>query len=72
MIKQYEYGTAEYYSEMFSDIIAEIDGKGAPKSMENVLNGFLMAIDSWLEYHTDQANVYTDLRSRIHHSLGVL
>jgi len=60
-----EYGTVEYYSEMFSDVLADVDAKYSKQSVENIHKGYLMAIDSWLEYHTDQVNAYTEIRERI-------
>ena len=67
-----KYGTAEYYSEMFSDIMADVDAEYAPNATENIYKGFLMAIDSWLEYHSHQTNEYSKFRERVRKSLGVL
>jgi len=67
-----KYGTAEYYSEMFSDIMADVDAEYAPNATENIYKGFLMAIDSWLEYHSYQTNEYSKFRERVRKSLGVL
>ena len=66
MIK-HEYGTAEYYCEMFSDILADC-GTGVSelddKSMRNVMAGFEQAIISWLEYHEGALKNYRDLHRR--------
>jgi len=67
-----KYGTAEYYSEMFSDIMADVDAEYAPNATENIYKGFLMAIDSWLEYHSYQTNEYSKFRERVLDALGVL
>ncbi len=63
-----EYGTIEYYSEMFSDILADVDASSAKQSIDNIHKGYLMAIDSWLEYHTEQVNAYNEIRKRVHSS----
>ena len=67
-----KYGTAEYYSAMFSDIMADVDAEYAPNATENIYKGFLMAIDSWLEYHSHQTNEYSKFRERVRQTLGVL
>ena len=69
-MKSTEYGTVEYYSEMFSDILADVDGY--PETTENIYKGFLLAIDSWLDYHTTQADVFKEFRERVRKTLGLL
>jgi len=69
---KYDYGTVEYYSEMFSDIMADVEAEYAPDAAENIYKGFLMAIDSWLEYHSKQTNEYSKFRERVRQTLGVL
>ena len=64
-----KYGTPEFYSEMFSDILADVDPMTA--STDNIYRGFLMAIDSWLEYHETQVDLYADLKARVTRELGV-
>ena len=66
-MKTPEYGTAEHYYEMFSDILADC-GTGLPdedqKTIHNVMLGFERAIISWLEYHESAANNYRELHQR--------
>lgn len=57
-----EYGTADYYESMFSDIIADA-GNGETiednkEAIENILNGFEAAIKSWLRYHSHAVDSY--------------
>ncbi len=66
------YGTAEYYSYLFQDILADVEPEVAPKSADNIYKGFCLAIDSWLEYHDAQANEYRAFRERVRKTLGVL
>ena len=64
------YGTVEFYSEMFSDILADVDLETAPNSPDNILKGFYHALDSWIDYHQTQTTAYTDLRQRVKEALG--
>ena len=72
MKDKYGYGTAEYYSEMFSDFLADVDAEYAPNATENIYKGFLLAIDSWLNYHKTQADAYGEFRERVRKALGML
>ena len=72
MNDKYGYGTAEYYSEMFSDFLADVDVESAPNAKENIYKGFLLAIDSWLNYHKTQADAYGEFRERVRKTLGML
>ena len=70
----YDYGTPEYYAEMFSDILADVDAgceDGTLKSptAENIYRGFLLAINSWLDYHEKQAAAYKDLQRKVRSAL---
>ncbi len=65
------YGTAEFYSGLFQDILADVDAEYSPKATENIYKGFLLAIDSWLEYHEHQANEYVEFRRRVRETLGM-
>jgi hypothetical protein len=50
------YGSVEYYSEHFSDLLADI-GEG-DSSRANVLAGLLDALKSWLDFHDKAACQY--------------
>jgi len=67
-MKMSEYGTTEYYSEMFSDILADV-GSGLPEEPKDatairLLKAFEMAIISWLDYHDDASSRYRELHRR--------
>ena len=64
------YGTPEFYAEGFSDYLADIDHDN-PAVTENLLKGFLLAIEDWLSYHSKQADEYTQLHKRVRESLGM-
>lgn len=65
-----EYGTADFYAEMFGDLLADVDAKD-PDTTKNLIEGFYRAIDSWFEYHDEQARAYADLRKRVRQALTV-
>jgi len=65
-----EYGTEDFYAEMFSDLLADVDA-ASPDTTENLIKGFYRAIDSWFEYHDEQARAYADIRKRVRETLTV-
>jgi hypothetical protein len=62
--------TPEFYAEGFSDCLADVDGD-RPETVENLLEGFYQALDSWFEYHDAQARAYADIRKRVRQALTV-
>ena len=62
-----EYGTEEYYCELFSDIIADC-ATGREKedlvTIRNVMAGYERAIMSWMDYHEDSLKRYRELHRR--------
>ena len=63
------YGTVEFYSEMFSDILADVDLESSPDSADNILKGFYHALDSWFDYHKNQSVIYALMRARVKEAL---
>ena len=62
-----QYGTAEYYEELFADILADVgtdDMAANQTTAENILIGFERAIESWAFYHLTAANSYKKLLSK--------
>ena len=66
----HKYGTADYYAEHLSDWLADVDASD-PETTKNLLEGFYRAIDSWFEYHDEQARAYAELRKRVREALAV-
>ena len=64
------YGTPEYYAEMFSDLLADVDAD-RPDTVDNLLEGFYRAIDYWFDYNDAQARAYADIRKRVRQALTV-
>ena len=62
-----EYGTEEYYCELFSDIIADC-ATGREKedlvTIRNIMAGYERAIMSWMDYHEDSLKRYRELHRR--------
>ena len=49
----YQYGTKEFYAEQFADIIADVQ-HDSPEFSDNLVSGFLLALDDWRKYHVKQ------------------
>ena len=59
--------SAEYFSDMFADILADV-GCGIPaqdkQTADNLMEGFELAIDQWLTYHEEVGRSYKTLHAR--------
>ena len=64
------YGTADFYADMFGDLLADVDA-ASPDTTKNLIEGFYRAIDSWFDYHDAQARAYADIRKRVRQALTV-
>ena len=64
------YGTPEFYAEGFADYLADVDADN-PATVDNLVEGFLVAVGDWLDYHQKQADAYKELRERIRKALTV-
>ena len=63
----HEYGTVDYYSEQFSDFLADAatgDREEDEKTVANIMAGFEQAIISMMKYHEDAIATYRDIHSR--------
>jgi len=65
-----KYGTVEFYVTQFSHLLADIQSDD-PTTTENIIQGFYQALDSWFEYHDEQARTYADIRKRVRQALTV-
>ena len=70
MMRPTMYGTVEFYEDMFSDLLADVQSD-EPATTENIIQGFYQALDSWFEYHDEQARTYADIRKRVRQALTV-
>jgi hypothetical protein len=64
------YGTAEYYADLFSDILADVDSE-QPVYADAIVEGFIKAVDYWFNYHDEQARTYAELRKRVREALAM-
>lgn len=64
------YGTTEYYAEMFADILSDVEAD-RPEYADAILQGFVLAVNDWLKYHDEQTKAYKVLRERVHQALAV-
>ena len=49
----HQYGSKEFYAEQFADLIADVQ-HDSPECSDNLVAGFLLAIDDWRKYHVNQ------------------
>ena len=49
----HQYGTKEFYAEQFADLISDVQ-HDSPEFSDNLVAGFLLAIDDWRKYHVNQ------------------
>jgi hypothetical protein len=59
-----EYGTPEFYKEQFADLLADVSGD-SPKYGDALVDGFLLAIADWRDYHKTQVDEYNRIEQRI-------
>ena len=64
-----EYGSVEFYAEHFGDILADVAAYSTPeeneKAVKNILRGFQVAIQDWLDYHSAAVVSYSQLRDEL-------
>lgn len=64
------YGTAEYYKEQFMDFIGDAQAD-QPENGDNLIKGFLLALEDWCDYHKAQVNEYERLQQRVRQALAM-
>ena len=55
------YGTVKFYSERFGDILADVDPVTTPVSADNILVGFELALQEWIDYHSTQKKAFEEI-----------
>ena len=61
----HQYGTKEFYAELFADLIADIQ-HDSPEISDNLVAGFLLAIDDWRKYHFNQMIELDRVKAKLH------
>jgi hypothetical protein len=64
----YEYGTPEWYKEQFMDFVADAQADD-PKYGNALVEGFLLALEDWKQYHAAQVNEYDRIGERVRQAL---
>ena len=61
----HDYGTKEFYAEQFADLIADVQ-HDSPEFSDNLVSGFLLALDDWRQYHVKQILELDRVESKVH------
>ena len=64
-----DYGTKEFYAEQFADLIADVQ-HDSPEFSDNLVAGFLLALDDWRKYHVNQILELDRVQSNITETLN--
>jgi hypothetical protein len=66
-----DFGSAEYYAEFFfQDLLADAQ-RDRPDTGDNLVKGFLLALEGWCDYHKGQVNEYERLHERVRQALAL-
>ena len=58
------YGTPEYYKEQFMDFMADAQAD-QPEYGDALVEGFLLAVADWKQFHQEQAFEYERIGERV-------
>jgi hypothetical protein len=64
------YGTPEYYKEQFMDFLADAQAD-EPKYGDALVEGFILALQDWRDYHAQQVNEYNRVEQRVRQASSV-
>ena len=64
------YGTAEFYKELFMDALADAQAD-EPKYGDALVEGFILALQDWKDYHCKQVVEYDRIEQRVCQALTV-
>ena len=57
MLERHPYGSVEFYTDMFADLLADAQ-YDTPAYGDNIIAGFKAALKEWREYHEQQVKEY--------------
>ena len=60
-----QYGTKKFYAEQFADLIADVQ-HDSPEFSDNLVSGFLLALDDWRQYHVKQILELDRVEAKFH------
>jgi hypothetical protein len=64
------YGTPEYYKEQFMDFVADAQADD-PKYGDALVEGFILALQDWRDYHAKQVDEYNRVEQRVRQASSV-
>ena len=64
------YGSKEFYAEQFADLIADVQ-HDSPEFSDNLIAGFLLAIDDWRRYHVNQILELDRVEAKVNDQSGI-
>ena len=64
------YGTPQFYAEHFSDFLADVQADD-PKYGDAIVEGLLLCIKDWRDYHANQVNEYDRIEQRVRQTFTV-
>ena len=59
---EHAYGTPEYYAHFFNDVIC--DANGDLQTACNILKGFQLAVQDWIDFHSKSLQNYDQLHNQ--------
>lgn len=65
-----KYGTPEFYKELFMDALADAQAD-EPHYGDALVEGFILALQYWRDYHSNQVNEYDRIEQRVRSALAV-
>ena len=63
MINPNNYGSVQFYTDMFADILADIQHDN-PVYGDNIIAGFKAALREWRQYHEEQVKEYQRIEEK--------
>ena len=63
MIESNNYGSVQFYTDMFADILADTQHDN-PDYGDNIIAGFKAALKEWRQYHEEQLKEYQRIEQK--------
>ena len=63
MTEQNNYGSVQFYTDMFADILADVQYDN-PVYGDNLITGFKIALREWRQYHEEQVKEYQRIEQK--------
>ena len=67
---KHEYGSLEYYAEMFADFLADVQADD-PDTGDNLVAGFKLALSDWKDYYQKQTAECARLLKKIDEEIWI-